>query len=41
MRVVYAPRALHDIDEILSYIAKRSPRGARSVSLAIEHTIHL
>jgi plasmid stabilization system protein ParE len=40
MKVVYAPRALRDIDEILAYIQKRSPRGAHSVSLAIEYTIH-
>jgi hypothetical protein len=32
---------LRDIDNILAYIHKRSPRGAHSVSLAIEHTIHL
>lgn len=37
MKLVYAPRALRDIDEILSYIAERSPQGARNVSLAIEH----
>lgn len=30
-----------DIDEILAYIHTRSPRGAHSVSLAIEHTIHM
>jgi plasmid stabilization system protein ParE len=40
MKIVYAPRALRDIDEILAYIRKRSPRGAHNVSLAIEHTIH-
>jgi Plasmid stabilization system protein len=40
MRVLYAPRALRDIDEILAYISKRSPRGAHNVSLAIEYTIH-
>jgi plasmid stabilization system protein ParE len=41
MRIVYAPRALRDIDEILAYIHERSPRGARNVSLAIEHTIRV
>lgn len=41
MKVIYAPRALRDIDEILAYIHKRSPRGAHSVSLAIEYTIHM
>ena len=40
MKVVYAPRALRDIDEILAYIYERSPSGARNVSLAIEYTIH-
>ena len=41
MKITYAPRALRDIDQILVYIHKRSPRGAHSVSLAIEHTIHM
>ena len=41
MKIVYAPRALRDIDEILAYIHQRSPRGAHSVSLAIEYTIHM
>jgi plasmid stabilization system protein ParE len=39
MKVVYASRALRDIDDILAYIKARSPKGARSVSLAIEHAI--
>jgi toxin ParE1/3/4 len=39
MKIVYASRALRDIDEILDYIRKRSPRGAHSVSVAIEHAI--
>jgi plasmid stabilization system protein ParE len=41
MKIVYAPRALRDIDEILSYIQRRSPQGAHSVSLAIEYEVHL
>ena len=41
MRIVYAPRALRDIDEILTYIHERSPRGASTISFAIEHTIHM
>jgi plasmid stabilization system protein ParE len=41
MKVVYAPRALRDVDEILSYIHERSPRGARNVSFAIEHAVDL
>jgi plasmid stabilization system protein ParE len=40
MKVVYAPRALRDIDDVLAYIHQRSPIGARNVSLAIEYTIH-
>jgi toxin ParE1/3/4 len=39
MKLVYAPRALRDIDEILAYIQSRSTQGAHSVSVAIEHTI--
>jgi toxin ParE1/3/4 len=39
MKLVYAPRALRDIDEILAYIQSRSRQGAHSVSVAIEHTI--
>ena len=38
MKLVYAPRALRDVDDILSYIQQRSAQGARSVSVAIEHT---
>ena len=41
MKIVYAPRALRDIDEILAYIHERSPRGAHNVSLAIEHAINM
>lgn len=41
MKIIYAPRALRDIDDILAYIQKRSPRGAHNVSLAIEYTIHV
>ena len=37
--IVYAPRALRDVDDILSFIHARSPAGARNVSLAIEHAI--
>lgn len=40
MKVVYAPRALRDIGEILEYVHTRSPSGARNVSLAIEYSIH-
>ena len=37
MKLVYAPHALKDIDEILAYIHERNPQGARNVSFAIEH----
>ena len=39
MKIVYAPRALRNIGEILEYIHTRSPSGARNVSPAIEHSI--
>ena len=39
MKIAYARRALRDIGEILAYVQERSPRGARSVSVAIEHAI--
>lgn len=39
MKLVYAPRALRDVDEILSYIQSRSIQGAHSVSVAIERPI--
>ena len=41
MKIAYAPRALRDIDEILAYIQERSPRGAHSVSLAIEYAVQM
>ncbi len=41
MKIVYARRALRDIQEILDYIYERSPGGARRVSLAIEHAIQM
>ncbi|HEY5829140.1 MAG: type II toxin-antitoxin system RelE/ParE family toxin [Hyphomicrobiaceae bacterium] len=39
MRVVYAPQALRDVDDILAYIHKRSPSGAHNVSIAIEREV--
>jgi plasmid stabilization system protein ParE len=41
MRLIFAPRALRDIDAILDYIHRRSPQGARNVSVAIERTVEL
>src|SRR5262249_28604174 len=37
--IVYAPRALRDIDDILDWTAHQSPKGAHSLSIAIEHAI--
>jgi plasmid stabilization system protein ParE len=39
MKVLYAPRALRDVDDILSYVQERNPQAAGRLSLAIEHTI--
>jgi plasmid stabilization system protein ParE len=39
MRVVYAPRALRDLEGIAAYLAERSPRGASSVLAAIKSSI--
>jgi plasmid stabilization system protein ParE len=39
MKVIYAPQALRDVDDILAYIQKRSPAGARNVSVAIERAV--
>ena len=36
MKRVYAPRALRDVDEILAYVQARSPKGAATLSVAIE-----
>jgi toxin ParE1/3/4 len=41
VRLVYAPRALRDIDEILAYIQSRSRQGAGNVSRAIERAMEL
>lgn len=39
MKIVYHPKALHQLDEILSYIEERSPKGARSVAARIKRSI--
>lgn len=36
MKRVYAPRALRDVDEILTYVQARSLKGAATLSVAIE-----
>jgi len=41
MRIVYASRALRDVDEILAYVQKRSPSGAHNLSIAIERAIEM
>lgn len=41
MKLVYARRALRDIDELLAYIRSRSEQDAHNVSIAIEHAIGL
>lgn len=41
MIIVYAPRALRDIDELLAYIQQRNPAAARTISLAIERAVEL
>jgi plasmid stabilization system protein ParE len=37
--IVYAPRALRDIEEILDWTAQKSPKGAHSLSIAIGRAI--
>jgi len=39
MNVVYAPRALRDLDSISEYLKERSPSGAVSVLSAIKASI--
>ena len=39
MTIIYAPRALRDLLEIETYLAERSPAGARNVLAAIKSAI--
>ena len=41
MRVVLSRFALAELDEILAYIAKRSPSGARNVEARFRHAFEL
>jgi plasmid stabilization system protein ParE len=41
MRVVLSRLALAELDEILAYIAERSPRGARNVEARLRHAFDL
>jgi toxin ParE1/3/4 len=36
LRLRYTPRALAELDEVLTYIAERSPQGARNVRIRID-----
>ena len=36
MRLRYTPRALTELDEVLTYIAERSPQGARRVQVRVQ-----
>lgn len=39
MKLVFAPRALHDLENIAAYLSARSPSGARNVLAAIRANI--
>jgi toxin ParE1/3/4 len=39
MNVVWSPRALRDLDEVLGYTHQHSPAGASNLSHAIERSI--
>lgn len=39
MNVVFAPRALRDLDSIAAYLTARSPSGARNVLAAIKSSL--
>jgi plasmid stabilization system protein ParE len=39
MNVVYAPRALRDLESIAAFLTKHSPTGARNVLSAIKSSI--
>jgi toxin ParE1/3/4 len=41
MRVVLSRIALSDLDQILTYIAERSPHGARNVEVRFRHAFEL
>jgi plasmid stabilization system protein ParE len=39
MNIVYAPRALRDLEDIADYLVERNPRGAFNVLAAIKSSI--
>lgn len=41
LKLRYTPRALAELDEVLTYIAERSPQGARSVQRRIKTMVDL
>ncbi|HZV20548.1 MAG TPA: type II toxin-antitoxin system RelE/ParE family toxin [Hyphomicrobiales bacterium] len=41
MRIRYTPSSLAELDDILDYIAERSPQGARKVQARIKQIINL
>jgi toxin ParE1/3/4 len=41
LRIRYSPRALDDINAILSYLERHSPQGAQNVARAMHKTIDL
>jgi toxin ParE1/3/4 len=41
MRIRYTPRALDDIADILNYLERQSPQGARNVARAMYKTVEL
>jgi plasmid stabilization system protein ParE len=41
LKLRYTPTALAELDEILTYLAKRSPQGARNVQRRIQTVVGL
>jgi plasmid stabilization system protein ParE len=41
LRLSYTPKALAELDEMLAFIAERSPQGARSVQQRLQTVIGL
>jgi plasmid stabilization system protein ParE len=39
MKIVYAPRALRDLNEIAAYLSARNPNGAANVLAAVKSSI--
>lgn len=41
MKIVYAPSALRDLEELLGFVNSRSPSGARKLTMAIRHAVEM